>query len=240
MPVRGYKKKPYKKGGYMKKGKKNYKKKKYSTVQSLTVRGPATVVPDRLFTKLMYTDQTSTTLAAAGTSFGYIRYQWNSLFDINPLILTSNVVGKTELSNLYERYRVRGAKIEILACNQEAFPVNIVLWPTTIDQASSMTYAYAQSMLSNAYARYATLSSRGGMDRCRLTGYISTKKLAGSKYTEVDDDYQALTNFNPVNLCFWNISAYSLTQSNFTTASVPFECRITVYAEFFDRRQITQ
>lgn len=210
-------------------------KKKYSKIQSLIVRQPGVVIPDRTFCKMMYTDTTSNLLATAGNTFGFIRYNANGLFDPNPLILTGTVPGFKAMSGLYERYRVRGCKIKVTFANQEAFPANVLIWPTTEDVSGSVSNVYLQEMLDNAFCRYKTVSAKGGMDRGVLSSYISFKKLAGTGNVITDKDYSATTSANPAVVLFWNIGTYSITATSFTAASIPFECRLTFYVEWYDR-----
>lgn len=216
------------------------KGKKFTRLTTTIVRQPGVVVADRTFLKMEYTDTTSTLLGAAGATFGYIRYQMNNAFDPNPLILTASVAGFNEMAALYERYRVRGCAIQLNCCNQMDFPVNVLVWPTTDDQSTVITQAYLQAMLSNAFCRYRCLSAKGGMDRCTIKNYISVKKLVGSNYPKYDDSFQALTSTGPTKPVFWNIGSYSLAGPVYTAGSIPFECRLVLYIEFFDRRQLVQ
>lgn len=237
MPRRRYQKKA-KKG--LRRNKKGYKKRsKYNKIQSVVVRTPGVVVADKTYVKLHYMDTTSRVLAAPANPFGYIRYFANGLFDANPLILTSLVPGFTELATLYEQYRVHGAKITVRFVNQEAFPSVVVVWPTDQDQSASINQQYLQEMCGNYFARFRHLSSKGGMDRASITNYISFKKLIGTRNYNTDLNYSSLVSTNPLKLMYWNIGTYSMDNSNYTAANVPFECRITFYAEFFNRKQLT-
>lgn len=222
--------------------KKNYKgkrKQKYGSIQSVHIRRPGVVVADRTYIKFHYMDTTSRLLAAAGNPYGYIRYYANGLFDANPLILTSAIPGFTELASLYEQYRVHGAKITIRFVNQETFPSVVVIWPTDQDQTALITQQYLQEMCGNAFAKFRHVSSKGGMDRGVLSAYISFKKLVGTANYNTEADYASVTSTNPVKLMYWNIGTYSMDNSNYTAANVPFECRITFYAEMYNRRQLT-
>lgn len=212
---------------------------KYSKIQTMRVRQPGAIVADRMYVKLRYTDTTSLVLATAGNPYGYLRYFSNGLHDANPLILTTLVPGFTELMALYSTYRVRGCKIRLTMCNDEAFPSNVVVWPSNQDDASNVTYQYLQTMLDNPYSRYRTLSAKGGMDRATITSYISFKKLLGSNNINTDIAYTGNAGNNPAALFYWHIGSYSMTGANYTSQSIPFECRLTFYCELFDRITVT-
>lgn len=236
MPKRRAQKKrvaPRRKRGYKKRGG------KYTKIQTVRVRTPGVAVPDKMFVKLNYMDTTSRVLAAAGNPFGYVRYYSNGLFDANPLILTSAVPGFTELAGLYEQYRVHAVKMTLRFCNQEAFPSVVVTWPTDVDQTGLISQQYLQEMCGNAFARFKHLSAKGGMDKGAIVNYISHKKLIGTRNYNTDVNYAAFTNANPARLMFMNIGVYSMDGSNYTAANIPFEVRLTFYAEMFNRRQLT-
>lgn len=220
---------------------KTYRKKKntYNRIQSVVMRMPGVIVADKTFAKLMYIDSSSNVLAGGGNTYGYLRYYSNGLDDANPLILSAVIPGYKPMMSLYENFRVLGCKIEVNASNQENFPVNFLIWPSDQDQSGVITYQYLQEMIGNAFTKYRTLSAKGGMDRSRLVGYISFKKLIGSKNYLTDVDYAGSLGANPAKLMFWHVGAYTLTGSVFTAASVPFESRLTFYCEFYNRRQLT-
>jgi len=217
----------------------NKKKSKYSSIQSVRVKQPGVICPDRMFSKLHYMDTSSRILATAGNPFGYIRYTVNGLYDPNPLILTAAVPGFKPIMLLYENYRVRGCKITMRASNQEAFPTVIVVWPTDQDQAGSVSQVYLQEMCGNAYAKFKHVSSKGGMDKAEVSAYIGFRKLIGTSNYVTSPEYVGTDSTNPAKLMYWNLGCYSMDGSNYTSANVPFECRMTFYCEFFNRRQQT-
>ena len=211
-------------------------RKKYSKIQSLKVRQPGAIVPDRLFMKMMYIDTTSNNLAIVGSTFGYFRYNANGLFDPNPIILTGNIAGFVELSALYARYRVRGCSIRLNTMNQLDQPVNIVIWPSNEDPATLITNTYLQGICAQPYSKYRSLSAKGGSDRTTLKGYMSTKKVVGSTSPGFEQNYAGTSLANPTDLWFWNIASYSITNTAYVAAGVPFECRVTMYVEWYERK----
>ena len=79
------------------------------------------VCADRQWVKLHYVDQTSSAIGNNGAQFGYLRYR-SSVFDPDPLILSSGVPGFKEMSQLYRAYRVHGMKLTLRMVNMEFFP----------------------------------------------------------------------------------------------------------------------
>lgn len=235
---------PYKKRKIYRRKKprrKVYKKKgrKYNRIQTSIVRQPGVVVPDRTFVKINYLDSTSSRLASPGNPFGYLRYYSNSIFDPNPLILTAIVPGFKPMMSLYENFRVRGCTIRLTFSNMENFPVLVLVWPTDQDQSGIVNYQYLQEMVGNAFCRYKSLSAKGGIDKATIKMYISFKKLIGTSNVLTSPEYAGNDSSNPSKLMYWNIGSYTLDGSSFTAASIPFECRLTFYTEFFNRRQLT-
>lgn len=229
-----YKKKAYRRKRYVKKG---YKRKNTS-ISSVKIKQPGVIAADRYFVKLRYVDTTSSKIGVNGNNFGYFRYIGNSVFDPNPLLLSTNVPGFKELSLMYFQYRVSGAKLQVTCANMENFPVIVLIWPTTVDQAGVVSNVYLQGMIGNPYVRFKILSAKGGMDKCILKSYISWKKLLGQKTISTDQDYGANVTGNPLNLMWWNFGAYTLDAGNFTTAAVQFEARVQFYTQFYNRVQL--
>lgn len=240
MPLRKktYKKKPYRKTY------KKYKKRKgnYTNVQTLMVRTPGAIVPDKLMCKLMYTD-TATNILGSSTSnsYGWVGYRINDLYDPNPLILSGRVPGFVELQTLYRKYRVVASSIKIVGSNMMDIPCNILIWPSVADQTSLVgSNNYLQEMISNPFVKYKSISAKGGQDKFYLKNYISVKKLIGDASLANEDIYTGgLTTDEPLTT-FWNVASYSLNGSNYASPWIPFECRITFYCQFFSRQTLAQ
>lgn len=232
---------PYKKSYVRPKKKVAHRKRpiKNNRIQSVVIRTPGVAVPDKMFVQLNYMDTTSRVLAAAGNPFGYIRYFSNGMFDANPLILTSPIPGFTELAALYEQYRVHSIKVSLRFCNQETFPSVVVIWPTDQDQSGLISQSYLQEMCGNAFAKYKQVSSKGGLDAGEINFYLSHKKLIGTKVYNTANEYSAFVTANPARLTYVNVGCYSMDNSNYTAANIPFEVRLTYYAEFYNRKQLT-
>lgn len=214
-------------------------------IASMTSRDPGVIVADRYFVKLNWTDTTNYLLSSSGVDFGFIGYRANMAYDPLSSLSTRYPAGFTQMAGLYYTYRVRACKIRISCSNLEAFPVNVIVWPSLENLAGLVGTNYLQSIMSNPYAKYRTLSAKGGMDRIVIKNYLSSVKAFGTNAAKYDLDYagsttSAVTTNQPEALWYWNVGCYPLNFATFTSASVAFDCRLTYYTEFFDRRPILQ
>lgn len=239
---------PYHKKKYAKKaphrgrkaGRRRYKKAR-ANKRITTVRVPGgAIIPDRTFVKLKYTETEQDLLAANNSAYGFLSWRFNGMYDPSSAIGTYYPVGFTAYASLYERYWVRGNKINLEISNMQDFPVMVVVWPSAYQSTPSVNANYLQWIISNTYSQHRLLSAKGGMDRARITMYMSTKKVVGNRVAITDALFSALTNTNPTRLLQWNVGVYPLNSSDtITSNSIPFELRMTYYTEFYDRRELT-
>lgn len=236
-PYRRYKKYNYKK---------YYKKKQLSKIQSLTVKEPGVISPDRYFVCLRWTDNKNFEGAAADTNVGFLKYRANSPYDPNPTnsATDTSATGFYPMSILYFKYRVHSTSIRVSCCNTSLWPIIVLVWPSNGDFAINpgVSYANVQEMLNNAFCRWKLLSPKTGMDKCVIKNFISVKKLVGSKSILYEDSYAATVVTNLSNLIFWNIGVYTLNPAKLfdTDANLEFECRISYYTEFYERNMLIQ
>lgn len=206
---------------------------------STTVVRHGSCIADRTFVKLKYTEQTQDQLATNGAGYGYIAWRFNAPQDVSSTLSTYQPVGYGSYATLYERQWTRASKCEFEFSNMEDFPIMVVVWPSAPTFTVSPSASYIQSMISNTYSRHCLLSAKGGLDRGKISMYISTKKLVGDKNASVDSVYSSPVNAVPSRLCYWNIGVYPVSVLDvFTTALPVFEFRMTHYIEFYDRREI--
>lgn len=201
---------------------------KMDRIQSLTVRAPGVVCPDRTFVKLKYLDVTNQVVGTAGNNYGAIQYTANDAHLAAP-------IGFSEMSALYRYYRVHACSIKIQGSNMESFPVLSFIVPQNTSYAVSLLHG--QQSFQNAFVRSRTLAPKGGQDRFMLKSFISTRKLVGSNAIRFDDSYAALTSASPGNVWYWyfyvlpNDSLDTFTLNN----GVRFTTQMTMYVEFYER-----
>lgn len=169
-------------------------------------------MPDCLRVKLTYFDT-----ATLRNNVGAGRMSWRirtSAYDPDPLLLTGALPGFAELAAMYNAYLVTGVAWNINLVNAETFPVSVVVVPTSLDIGSNYV---ANDVSDYRYASPArVLGGTGAMNRARIKGYISQKKLFGSKQTTYDSNWYSGTNTNPGLLQYVNVQAASMGPSVFT------------------------
>lgn len=216
------------------------KNNKYEKIDSTVVKTPGAVVPDRMYTRLHYLDTINPNIGTVGATFQGENYKANSVFP-EPSTNTVRYIGYTPIIAFYNRYRIHASKFEAVLCNNENFPVTVVIWPTNTDVSASYSYVFIQQQLSNPFAKYFTLSSKGGMDRRVIKSYMSTRKLVGTKAVEYDDLFAATNASNPNDIWYWNVAVFAVNNSNvFTTGNgISMGIRITAFFEWFERLPLT-
>ena len=120
------KKKTYRrKKGYTKK--KSYKK-KFDAPTTLTLRKPATIMPDRLKTKLVWTD---TWQASGNTNGQSYSFSGNSVWDPYTGVGETACQGLDELAYFYTKYRVFASSIKCTLVTSDSSEVNeFYLYPS--------------------------------------------------------------------------------------------------------------
>lgn len=221
-----------------KKGRKRVQRRKYAKPQALTIRSPGAIMPDHLFTKMMYVNTFTTPLGNSTSQFGFVRWRANGLQDPDPLLLSGSVPGFNEFAAFYRFYRVRACKATVTVINQEVFGSVVMLFPTNYDVATSLSTGFLNDMIANTYCRHRIISSKGGMDRITLKNYITTTKISGSSTSKFDDNFASLILTIPTKLWYMNLACYTLAGENYTSAGLPYEIKLTYYVEWYDRNTL--
>lgn len=197
-------------------------------IQTLRVRAPGVVCPDRTMVKLKYLDITNQIVGSIGSNVGALQYVANDAHTLAP-------VGFTEMAALYRYYRVRGTAIRVMGTNMETFPV--LAFVTPINTSYSITLAHGQQLYQNAFTRSKVLAPKGGQDRFFIKSFISTRKIVGTKAVQFDDSYAALTTSTPNNV--WYYYVYVMPVDSLDTFTAANQVRVTVqltlYVEFYER-----
>lgn len=210
---------------------KGYRKPRNSRLQSLVVRSPGVICPDRTFVKMKYLDVTNLVIGTAASNVSQLSWTANGLQSY-----TSALMGWTAMTNMYRFYRVHATSATVMGVNVESFPVTLCLIPININYSN--TLAHMQQLVSNAFANTKIVSSKGGFDQVRLKSYMSTTKLVGTKAARVDDNYAALISALPVNQWFyylWATPTDYLLNSFSVNGGVQITVRLTFYVEFYER-----
>lgn len=198
-------------------------------------RNRGVLVPDRYMTTMKCSALLSGTAAS-----GILQYDLlgNGLFDPLGGASTANVTGLAQLGTLYQRFIVHGSRVRVEAVANDSGPRLISLYPY---QGTLPTTTRA--IMDNAYVKSKLISSGGGMDRCILSSYMSTKKISGLKDLKDEENQWGTTaggsgGTNPGFQWLWNLRADNGTGSG--TNVTTYRVTVTYYVEFFDRTELNQ
>jgi len=193
----------------------------------------SSIMPDRLMTRLTYYGVTVLTIptTAKGISRRWIP---SAVFDVDPILGSTTVVGFQELAAFYSKYRSYASKLKVTFSNQSDTAVQAITVPLNADPGSSPSDVVRDAWVNNPYAKVRLLGPTGS-PALSLTTLMSTEKIFGSKMVYTDDNFQSDTSTNPVNNWYWAVAVQA--PSIPTVAKlIAVEIDITLDVEFFARR----
>lgn len=224
---------PYKKK--MRKTKPRFQRKRKFSGPTVTAL-KAAVVPDRLIVRLPYVNQASIT-GAAGVPLD-TQYRLNSIWDPEVAVALgqSKALGVNQWSAFYNRYRVIGANVYLMARNTNTDASYIGMVANNDTGALISEAAYEQSRVKFKMVG----STNGGHDVCILKKYFNLANLTGRpKVSYISDDrYQAEMTTDPLEA----IHLHLLTQpcSPSLAVSLHVSVKIVYLVELFDRKALAQ
>lgn len=186
----------------------------------------ASVVPDRMITKLKYHDDIIFTSGAVRT---VNVFRGNSLFDPDQTNVGHQPLGFDQWSSFYSKYRVYASKIVCKFVSQEeTVPLFIIVVPLN-DNTTPSTDAGFET----AYAKTATMTGYQAKGEKTVTNYMATAKIKSIKSIEYSEQYSALISASPAQEWFWYVICGSVDRT--ATPDAMAEITITYYCELFDR-----
>lgn len=192
------------------------------------------IVPDRLRTKLKYTELFSIT----STSGAIIQQKMsgNGAFDPNITGSGHQPQGFDQYSALYQRYICRGSSIKVTVNSNTAGSNYIYSVRPTADINDTSTDMTAE--IEKAYSRWKIGTQTHPARAIKM--YRSTAKMEGvpNIKTLISDDYSAPFTANPTAQWYWFVSATNADAQ--TTTNFNFYVEQTFYLEFYDRKTIGQ
>jgi len=197
------------------------------------VRGPSgTIVPDRYFTKMMFTLQYNQ--AAIAASLDINETLLNSVIKIDVASATLNALGVQEISNFYDKFRVWASTATFQFVSNVADTFTVTLVPTIGGQS----VATSREALEQPYSKYRIVGQGAGSSVTTLKSHMSVKKLFGYTNINQEDDFTGNLVSSPaipVNPAYWVTTVKSNTGTNFTAGCYQWTLRVTYYVEFYDR-----
>lgn len=166
------------------------------------------IMPPSLITKLVYMSTLHSPLNNAGATFASVRFRPSSAFDVDPVLGGTSMPGFNELAGIYGRYRMIKFKLDLIASNNEDFPLNVNAFVSNFDLGAN--YSQVQSQFGNSFERHKYLSPKGGMDRATIrTPYWSAADIIGSDAPLISDSFSATISASPQNNTYINIGIWT-------------------------------
>lgn len=230
---------PYRRRNRMNRKKRTYRRKNIrrryrKKASTLTIRTPS-LLPDRLFVKLKYTQSGQWDPVVASPN---VTQQWtgNSLFDPDFTGTGHQPLGFDQYAAFYSYYRVHASLLVVQLMSTAAAngsylkfyltPTLTSVIPGNVDTGTEQPYAKRRFLAANTANNIVTLKNK-----------MYTKKLFGYKTINQETDFAAAVTASPVNLWYWTLSSSTVGGAN--TSGVYYDATIYYYAEFFERKQLT-
>lgn len=230
-------KKPFRK--YQKKGK-QWKHNNAKGVKKVFRKGKTYGVnpdpfPTRLIMRLKFADEGILYSNALGTNTtgNEVVYRLNSIFDPNYSVGGTTVVGYVNVANLYERYIVVGAKVEITfydPTNDSGVPA------VSLNQTTPIQNLTVKQLGENALT-YTSIVNNTGSQKKVFNFYVKPWYLQGLSKLEWmanKSTKSALVTANPTDEIYIRL-AYA---NYLTSVNIKYAIRIIYYTELFDRKQL--
>lgn len=228
------------KSGYFRKKKTQQKYGKKGNKNLFRQVRPYGVVPDpfptRLHTRCKYiATKTMTASAATAHTCGNEQvYRLTSIYDSDLTGTGETVVGHSNFNNLYEKYIVKGAKIEVKFSNPTADGMIAFcsLNQTALLQGKIDSWCMQDSLT------YSSNLNNTGSQKHTFNFYVNPWSLRGLSKLEWmanKSDHSAALAANPTQDIYLRCAVSGKTLSSQMRISV----KIIYYTEFFDRKQLT-
>lgn len=208
-----------------------------------TVRGQATLFPDRLRIPLKWTLSSAFTISSGvGSQLALIA---NSISDPGGSGAATQPYGYDVLIQMYNRYRVLAAAVEVTAFSNSgdsslttvASMTNLTLWPS---MSSTSYVSDEQGAAQQPYCKRTSVSTQLPVNNV-LRSYMSTAKIYGDNVLapQIDDAYAALINANPTKLWYYNIMATPSNPGGATSSNPMLNIVLIQYVEMFARQSLS-
>lgn len=222
---------------YNRKSKPTWRKRRYNKKRGPTITAlKAAVVPDRLIVRLPYVNNASIT-GAMGASID-TQFRLNSIYDPEVAVAVgqSQPLGTDQWSAFYNRYRVIGVNVQIMArnTNNDAAYIGMV---ANNDTGSLLT----EAAFEQSRTKFKMIGgTNGGHDVCVLKKYYSLANLTGRpKVSYISDDrYQAEFTADPLEAMHLHLITQPVSAA--TTVSVHYSIKMVYLVELFDRKALAQ
>lgn len=191
--------------------------------------------PDRLFTKLKYTQVWSPGASPGARNV----FRGNSIFDPDFTGGGAQPTGFDQLATLYGFYRVYWSKIKVtyICLTSAIAPIVMSVYPSNSSSPFSVTIADSTSA---SYGR--TVTGFAGFQNANqmvVSNYMTTAKIWGEEDAQ-DATYASAVSTNPNGVWYWLVDAGTIDATNFSAANCYFLTEITYGVCFEARKTLAQ
>lgn len=194
--------------------------------------------PPRLHTRVKYV-QTGVVISNAVSSniAGNERvFRLSSIYDNDFTGLGSTVVGWNVFNTMYEKYIVKGAKVEIIFSDpQQDGQINFC----SLNQTASLQNQTTDKIMQDSLT-YSSRLNNTGSQKGTMKFFVNPWSLRGLSKLEWmanKSGHSSLLAANPTTDIYLRIATANTNTSSYGS-SVNYQIKIILYTEFFDRKQL--
>lgn len=211
------------------------RKKNSQKQHAITVRPVQGPIADTYIANFTFTD--TALVWSAGGFFGLsFRFRANACFDPDPVVGGNSVVGWTEMTELYDRYKVLSVHYEWSVANRNTDSMLVGFLPTATDVGTYTTSSQVSLALGQPRARSKVLSvSTAGLSNITVSGTLSMEDIFGTKEYRYDDVYSAEMTANPSRIGMLNFLVASPVLLNY---GVTTYLKVTYHTELYRRESL--
>jgi hypothetical protein len=147
--------------------------------------------------------------APPAASFATYTYRGNSVYDPDFSGTGSTASSYTQLSALYNRYRVFGSRLEIDAINLGTTPLTVYICASITNTPPTIA---SGGLIAARHVFERTVGAAGsGPIFLKHTASARTSKIFGVPETQVlcEDDFAGLVGGNPNNVWYWHLVVFN-------------------------------
>lgn len=160
-------------------------------------------LPDRFRVTMPYS--TYQVFAPAAGAVAYYTFRGNSVFDPDFTGVGTTAFTYTQLSGLYNRYRVVSSKLFVDAVNTGTTALTVVVQATIANAPASAT-----NIIGQRHVAEGSISPNGPV-AWKHVASAKTHAIFGVPESQVmsEDDFAGLTGGNPNNVWYWHVSVFN-------------------------------
>lgn len=186
---------------------------------------------DALYTKINYVSDPYLFTAGTGSKASFYM---NSIYDCEVIVgNTYQPLYHDQLATLYNRYKVYGLKVHILATNSSATEYAIL---SVIPRVTNSDSGVVQMEEDQRSITRVLTPLGGSRSIASINKYYNLKSIFKTKL--LDDDYGALFGNNPGKLFY--LQCMMMNQDRTTTIACRFEIKMTFYLKAWERNLISR